>query len=340
VESVGDNYVPEVGYVQSLSYHANSNPMANSPFLSGQAKWIWVPDFYDTAAAGQFVYFRRTFELQKLPNGDAPLHVSADTRYQLYLNGHRLSWGQCKSYEAIWNYETVNITPFLVQGTNVLAAHVLRFSSTFPGCLSMIRTPFPGLIVHCDLPDGSSLHTDEGWKAAKDVDTQLAGESEWDYRLGPPFLNLNERVDGRLRARDWLKPSFDDSSWPSAIERTIRRKMAPMLDPRRLFPREIPALSEEKCRFDAIVTCTGSVPEEAWRGLVSRDDPVVIPPPTRNILSISSPRYALSGSSRCPCQPSISHLTRKTGLDHGLSRLGMQLGQRRRKLSHHRDPLC
>jgi alpha-L-rhamnosidase len=129
-----------------------------TPFSSGLAKWIWLPNFDDAAASGQFVLFRRTFHLDQLPSlsssfsGPIPLSVSADTRYQLFLNGHRISLGPCKSYEGRWNYETVeDVSPFLVLGTNVLAARVLRFSSSFQGCLSMIRTPFPGVILHCQV---------------------------------------------------------------------------------------------------------------------------------------------------------------------------------------------
>lgn len=124
--------------------------MASTPFLSNNAKWIWASDFNDLAAKGQFALFRKAFSVAKKPDGAVPLHVSADTRYRLYLNGESISFGPCKSYPGRWNYETVDIGPLLREGKNVLAARVLRFSYADDGCLSMIRTPRPGFILHCE----------------------------------------------------------------------------------------------------------------------------------------------------------------------------------------------
>lgn len=130
----------------------NLPTMNRTPFSSGKAQWIWVPDFDDALHVGQFVLFRRTFKVNEVPENEVIAHVSADTRYRLYLNGHHLSTGPCKSYPGRWNYESVNITPHLVLGSNVLAAKVLRFSSSQPGCLSMMRTVLPGFILQCDFP--------------------------------------------------------------------------------------------------------------------------------------------------------------------------------------------
>jgi alpha-L-rhamnosidase len=140
----------------SVDTRAQQHPVtrdmaANSPFASGQAKWIWVPGYDDTTNKGQFVNFRKVFEVKEKVDREILLHVSADTRYRLYLNGQSISFGPCKSYLSRWNYETVNIAPFLKVGVNVLAARVLRFSIAHDGCLSMIRSPLPGLIVHCQL---------------------------------------------------------------------------------------------------------------------------------------------------------------------------------------------
>jgi alpha-L-rhamnosidase len=123
----------------------------SSPFLNDDAQWIWVSDNDDTIDPGQFVLFRKTFSLQDIPQDEILLHVSADTRYRLYLNGERLSFGPCKSYLTRWYYETVNITPLLRAGENVLSAKVLRFSSTNSAGSSMARSPLPGLILWCKI---------------------------------------------------------------------------------------------------------------------------------------------------------------------------------------------
>lgn len=125
--------------------------MDGTPFSPDQCKWIWTPGFDDAAAKGQFVLLRKTFSLAQLPTSKTLLHVSADTRYRLYLNQESIGFGPAKSYLARWNYDTVDITPYLKVGVNVLAARVLRFSSSHDGCLSMIRSPWPGFILSCQV---------------------------------------------------------------------------------------------------------------------------------------------------------------------------------------------
>ncbi|KAK7397879.1 hypothetical protein QQX98_012747 [Neonectria punicea] len=247
--------------------------MTTTPFASGGAQWIWDPAFDDAAASAQFVSLRKAFQLDQVTSHDVLLHVSADTRYRLYLNGHSLSFGPCKSYALRWNYETVNITPYLTKGLNILAARVLRFSSSHPGCLSMIRTALPGFILYCDLP-GQPIKTDESWKAKLDTSVRLTDPSEWDYRLGPSFLNINERVDGELIDHGYLTPEFDDSSWPAAVVIKSTGKMSPMLDPRRLTLRQIPFLTEEFARFEGVVTCSGPTTAEEWTALILDNKPV------------------------------------------------------------------
>lgn len=129
--------------------------MANSPFAPEKCKWIWTPNYDDAAVQGQFVYFRKTFSLPQIPSSgetkECLLHVSADTRYRLYLNGESISFGPAKSYLSHWYYDTVDITPYLKVGVNVLAARVLRFSNSHDGCVSMVRSAWPGLIVSCEV---------------------------------------------------------------------------------------------------------------------------------------------------------------------------------------------
>ncbi|CAK7200742.1 hypothetical protein SEUCBS139899_003441, partial [Sporothrix eucalyptigena] len=222
-----------------------------------------------------------------IPTEPVVVHVSADTRYRLYLNGHSISFGPCKSYLTHWNYETVDdVRPFLREGQNVLAAKVLRFSSAHPGCLSMIRSPLPGFVLSCSLPE--AIHTDTTWKVRKDDALQLVDDADWDYRLGPQFLGLNENVDGRLSCLGWNAPSYDDSTWTDAVIKTALRKMSPMLQPHRLVPREIPAMTEDITRFDGVAKQTGSVPTRDWTQLVTAGVPVELPANSTNTVDIES----------------------------------------------------
>lgn len=70
--------------------------------------------------------FRKTLNLPSKPERYV-VHVSADNRYKLYVNGHLVSLGPARGDIYNWNYETVDLSPWLRQGDNTLAAEVWNF---------------------------------------------------------------------------------------------------------------------------------------------------------------------------------------------------------------------
>ncbi|MDD6787460.1 MAG: hypothetical protein PUD83_05235 [Bacteroidales bacterium] len=73
------------------------------------AAWIEVPDA-DRNAFGVF-YFRKDIEISSLPETFL-IHVSADQRYKLYVNGHLASLGPARNDSKHWNYETLDIAQY------------------------------------------------------------------------------------------------------------------------------------------------------------------------------------------------------------------------------------
>jgi alpha-L-rhamnosidase len=122
-----------------------------TPAWISSAKWIWPPDFQDDIAttSGKYVLFRKQFTL---PPGDHSadfvVHVSADSRYRLFVNGKSVAFGPCKSYPERWFYETVNISEYLVEGVNVISSRVLRYAHACPGSSSIFRTALPGFMLY------------------------------------------------------------------------------------------------------------------------------------------------------------------------------------------------
>ena len=88
------------------------------------AYWIAVPN----ATPHDFgvYHFRKNFLLNEKPSSFI-IHVSADNRYKLYINGRMISLGPARSDVYNWNYETVDIATWLQPGKNVLAAVVWNF---------------------------------------------------------------------------------------------------------------------------------------------------------------------------------------------------------------------
>ena len=54
------------------------------------AHWIWYPS--GRVLQNTFVLFRKEFNLEKQPK-QAIGWILADSRYQLFVNGHRVQWG-------------------------------------------------------------------------------------------------------------------------------------------------------------------------------------------------------------------------------------------------------
>ena len=62
-------------------------------------------------------HFRKNFDLNAKP-GTFIIHVSADNRYKLYVNGIQVSHGPSAGSPKYWNFETVDIAPHLQPGKN------------------------------------------------------------------------------------------------------------------------------------------------------------------------------------------------------------------------------
>jgi len=84
---------------------------------------------------------RRTFELATKP-ARFVVHVSADNRYRLYVNGVQVASGPQRSDVTHWRYETVDLAPNLRAGRNVVAALVWNWGVARPVAQFSNRTGF------------------------------------------------------------------------------------------------------------------------------------------------------------------------------------------------------
>src|ERR1035438_302714 len=118
-----------------------------APLLRGQrwvgqlwsARWIAVPQAPRTEYG--VYHFRKTFDLAARPERFV-VNVSADNRYQLFVNGQRAAWGPARGDLFHWRYETVDLAGFLRPGKNVLTAVVWNFGADAPEAQRTLRTGF------------------------------------------------------------------------------------------------------------------------------------------------------------------------------------------------------
>ena len=70
------------------------------------------------------------------------VHVSADNRYQLFVNGERVCMGPSRGDLMHWRFESIDISSFLKAGENIISAMVWNFANLKPWAQLTNRTAF------------------------------------------------------------------------------------------------------------------------------------------------------------------------------------------------------
>lgn len=87
--------------------------------------WIWIDD--TNPEQPRMVFFRKLVTISALTS-DCVLHINADSRYVLLVNGHRVAVGPCRAPRGVWYYDTVDIGPYLQVGENELFVKVIQYT--------------------------------------------------------------------------------------------------------------------------------------------------------------------------------------------------------------------
>lgn len=169
-----------------------------------KAKWITAP----TALPNEYgvCHFRRTFDIAIVP-AKYVVHVTADPRYQFFVNGVRVCWGPARGDLNHWHYETVDIAPHLRAGKNVAAAVVWNDGVERAVAQISLRT---GFLLQGDTPESQEINSGEGWYAILDRAYSSTGRGTASgYYVVPP----GERVEGAVYPWGWANVNFEDGSW-------------------------------------------------------------------------------------------------------------------------------
>lgn len=194
--------------------------------------FIWIDD--NGIGRSQVVFFRRSFFLDEEP-GEGTVHIFADTRYRLILNGTVLGHGPARFHLGYAEYDSYDLTPYLVDGENVLGVIVHSIGSgTFSSDASI-----GGLAVWGEVEtlEGDVLELDSGdgeWIAVR-ADAYSSDTTRLSFALGP-----FEELDANLLPDGWELPGFDTTDWPAAVAIANPGHWG------ELFPRSIPLLDERE----------------------------------------------------------------------------------------------
>lgn len=165
-----------------------------------QSSMIWSP----AAPAGTqaYVAFRKSLDLDRAPAA-AALHLFADSRYLLWVNGKHVLRGPCRFNPKRPEFDTLDIAPHLRAGANSLVVLVHHY----PAINGRIMKHEPGLSAVLDADGREILRSDKSWRSSPDTE----------YRPSPgAWSSIPDVIDGRLSPGDWTTSAFDDSTWQPA----------------------------------------------------------------------------------------------------------------------------
>ena len=213
-----------------------------------QSSFVWIA----SAPTGTQTYavFRKTFECAETPAAGT-LHLFADSRYILWINGRYVLRGPCRFDPQAPEFDSVSIAEYLLKGRNSIAVLVHHYHD---GRATDDPTPLngrtmrhaPGLAARLEWTDGTGanravLATDTTWRATTRTRFKPS-EISWG--------SIPDNIDARLDSGDWTQVSFDDSNWDAAtsVDGNLWGNLA---------PRVIPLLRETELEPPRVIKQTG-----------------------------------------------------------------------------------
>lgn len=201
-----------------LSAAAQSARPLNQNLINSKWPASWIASPAAPPQAPGVFYFRKELSLEVVPP-HYWVHVTADNRYILHVNGKYAAEGPARGDLFHWRFETVDLAPLLHVGRNIIAAVVWNFGELAPVAQMSNRT---GFLMQGDTAAEAAVNTGSGWRVRQEPGHAALGHAGANgyYAAGP-----GEKMDGRLLDWNWDAPD-DASSWeaPERIGRAATRQ--------------------------------------------------------------------------------------------------------------------
>jgi alpha-L-rhamnosidase len=182
--------------------------------FSQEAPWISYPTANQTSFG--VYHFRKTFNIGEVPP-KLVVQVSADNRYNLFVNGHRVCYGPAKGDLQTYKYDAVDIAPFLQPGENLLAALVYNGGDDKPLAFVVVQTAF---MLRAEDEKWNDLNTGNDWKTYRNPAYEAISYYEMLFRerwfYGFYACGPGDEVFAEKYPWGWEAPGFDDSRWIAA----------------------------------------------------------------------------------------------------------------------------
>jgi hypothetical protein len=209
------------------------------------AYWINHPD--ESPIAYGVYHFRKTFSLEARP-GHFVVHVSADNRYKLYVNGQFVCLGPSRGDQFHWRFETVDLAPYLQSGENIIAAEVWNYAELRPLAQFSYQT---GFILQGNSKEEEMINTNKSWKVTRDFAfTPESGKTpDGKYIVVGPCV----RINAEKYPWGWKELSFNDESWKQSAQVLNGQPRSFGTEIKwGLVPRDIPFMEMKPQRFNMV----------------------------------------------------------------------------------------
>ncbi|MBE6364897.1 MAG: hypothetical protein E7053_03990 [Lentisphaerae bacterium] len=217
--------------------------MLNTPFM--EAKWLWLPQ-EQRDERDRRVRFRKVFELDRIPEKFEAV-ISADAKYNLYVNGQFVHHGPARSTHPVWSFDRIDLAAWLQPGKNLIAILGYQFGVSN---YTYMYSGASGVIFNA--PGVPSNGT---WKISEDPGYIRA------VAKGSAQYGFQEFFDCRKSDRQWLSQiDYDDSQWESTPGR-----VAGVMPWHEFEERNIPLLTNKMLPPAQVVSASGHEATSDWR---------------------------------------------------------------------------
>ncbi len=228
------------------------------------AWWLACPAAAERDAG---VYrFRKVLDLASVPERFV-VHVSADERFTLFVNGRRVGGGPARGDRDFWRFETFDLAGDLVPGRNLLVALVWSFGTLAPGAQIADRS---GFVLQGDGPNERTADSNGSWQCRPERGLEPWPEGIRALQEAHQYVVVGpgERLTAARYDWDWARPpqaAGGSGPWLPAIAygrpspRSITEGPPYALSPegRQLVPDELPPMEYRDVPAGAVVRVSG-----------------------------------------------------------------------------------
>ena len=267
-------------FLVKTSLNAQDFPI-NAELLNGGWNAHWINCTSVSPRVYAVYHFRKTLNLDEKP-GSFIIHVSADNRYQLFINGTNVGSGPARSSLYNWNFETYDISQYLHKGKNTIAALVWNMAQFGPVAQITEETAF---LLQGDTKKEQIANTDTSWKVLHDTAyipcaTNMGAVLQTYMVVGP-----GDEVNGNAYPWNWQSEDYNDTTWQhAAIDYTPVVMQGFGSDNKwTLSPRTIPQMEQKMQRMKFECSQQGNKENSSF---LQGNHPITIPANTTKTILI------------------------------------------------------